>query len=613
MTALQSGAVAPPTPDPAPAGRAGRTGRSVRRLMTAPLLLSLLAALVFAVALPGLADAVPTQNGLLFSSAPGLPAGAVFVGAVLLAVLAFCLAVRRRNPLEASVALLVYIACFRLPVALAAPEPIYGWTYKHLGVVDYIERHGTLLQGIDIYSGWPGVFAAIAWFGTVTGVPVVVIAQWFSLGIHLALAVAVFALCRAFGLAPLTALVGAFVAETANWIGQDYLSPQALTYLLAVILLTLLLRSRERPVFGWLSVPLFAAITVSHQLTPYWLIGITLALGLTRQVRPRYLGLVFALIAGGYLAANYDAVASFGLLSGFDPVANAHSGFAGSGSLGQTLTALAARASAIALWGGAALAAVLAIVRAKRMRAPTWIALVLAFSSFALLAGQNYGGEAIYRVFLYSIPGCALLVAPLVERALSAGRPAGPFGPANPANPANAGDPAVRRRPRHGAVAATLVALLLSAASLQAYYGAWFSNLIRSDSLAVAESLLRTGKAPALILSIAPVGPSRMLAEYADFAAIDGQYDASMTSWSGWLGQGFETTDATDRLTTDLADSDRPIYVFVTSQMADYSDYYGLYPAGAVDRFTAQLAANPGWTTLVDTPTVHLFTLKDRR
>jgi len=233
------------------------------------------------------------------------------------------------------------------------------------------------------------------------------------------------------------------------------------------------------------------------------------------------------------------------------------------------------------------------------MRADTWTALVLAFSSFALLAGQNYGGEAIYRVFLYSIPGCALLVAPLVERALCARR--------------LPGLPAVRRRPRLGVAAAILVALLLSAASLQAYYGAWFSNLVRSDSLAVAEDLLRTVKPPALLLSIAPVGPSRMLAEYADFAKVDGDYDASMTSWSGWLGQGFETTDATDRLTADLSATDRPVYVLVTTQMADYSDYYGLYPAGAIDRFTAQLAANPGWTTVVDTPTVHLFTLKDSR
>ena len=602
MTALQDLPATTPAPDP---GTSGRTGRILRRLLTVPSLLSVFAVLLFAVALPGLVDAAPSRNGLLFASAPdapgapGMPAGAMLVTAVVLAALAFCLAVRRRNPAEASVALLVYLACFRLPVALAAPEPIYGWTYKHLGVVDYIERHGTLLHGVDIYSGWPGVFAAIAWFGSVTGVPVVMIAQWFSLGIHLAIAVAIFALCRAFGFAPLTALVGAFVAETANWIGQDYLSPQAISYLLAVVLLTLLLRSRERPVFGWLAVPLFAAITVSHQLTPYWLIGIALVLGFTRQLRPRYLGLVFAVIAGGYLVANYDAVASFGLFSGFDPVANAHSGFAGSGSAGQTLTALAARASAVALWGGAAFAAGLALFRAKRMRADTWTALVLAFSSFALLAGQNYGGEAIYRVFLYSIPGCALLVAPLVERALSARR--------------LPGLPAVRRRPRLGVAAAILVALLLSAASLQAYYGAWFSNLVRSDSLAVAEDLLRTVKPPALLLSIAPVGPSRMLAEYADFAKVDGDYDASMTSWSGWLGQGFETTDATDRLTADLSATDRPVYVLVTTQMADYSDYYGLYPAGAIDRFTAQLTANPGWTTVVDTPTVHLFTLKDSR
>ena len=39
------------------------------------------------------------------------------------------------------------------------------------------------------------------------------------------------------------------------------------------------------------------------------------------------------------------------------------------------------------------------------------IAGALAFSPFAILAAQSYGGEAIYRVFLFSCPWCALLIA----------------------------------------------------------------------------------------------------------------------------------------------------------------------------------------------------------
>jgi hypothetical protein len=41
---------------------------------------------------------------------------------------------------------------------------------------------------------------------------------------------------------------------------------------------------------------------------------------------------------------------------------------------------------------------------------------LLAFSSFMVIFAQNYGGEAIYRIFLFSAPWCALLIAGMLVK-----------------------------------------------------------------------------------------------------------------------------------------------------------------------------------------------------
>ena len=41
---------------------------------------------------------------------------------------------------------------------------------------------------------------------------------------------------------------------------------------------------------------------------------------------------------------------------------------------------------------------------------------VLAFSPFVVILVQAYGGEAIYRVFLFSAPWCALLIAGMLAK-----------------------------------------------------------------------------------------------------------------------------------------------------------------------------------------------------
>ena len=44
-------------------------------------------------------------------------------------------------------------------VPMLSAQPHYGWVYKHIGVVRYLEAHGKANPSIDIYNRWPGFFA----------------------------------------------------------------------------------------------------------------------------------------------------------------------------------------------------------------------------------------------------------------------------------------------------------------------------------------------------------------------------------------------------------------------------------------------------------------------
>src|SRR5207253_4125007 len=57
-----------------------------------------------------------------------------------------------------------------VPVVHGTPAIAYGtlrysWAWKHIGIVDYIQRHGSVNPDIgflDAYHNWPGFFALAA-------------------------------------------------------------------------------------------------------------------------------------------------------------------------------------------------------------------------------------------------------------------------------------------------------------------------------------------------------------------------------------------------------------------------------------------------------------------
>lgn len=314
--------------------------------------------LAWTASLSSIRSAPPSQYGLLYTASP------LFLSSMLLNVVAFIACVRSRNFRAGLTALVLMALTQRLATTISTDVPLYSWTYKHLGVVDYIRQSGQLAHGLDVYQGWPGLFALTAWFSDITGVDPVTIAHLFTPAVHLALLGLVYAVARTWGLDTWGSLVATFLVESLNWVAQDYYSPQATALVLAAGFLIVVGLSRERATATPLALTLFAAIVVTHQLTPYWLMVACVGLTITRRLKPRWLILAMIAMSGAYLAFNYDSVSHFSLLS-FNPVSNAKSNVPTIGVLGQRVTSKIVRALSLLLWASAAVCALAQWWRAR--------------------------------------------------------------------------------------------------------------------------------------------------------------------------------------------------------------------------------------------------------
>lgn len=202
-----------------------------------------------------------------------------------------------------------------LVVVLHATPPLvygilrYSWAWKHLGIVDYIQRHGTVDQTapfLAAYHNWPGLFFVTAWIADLFGAgptEIASVVQFTPVVLNLAIIPALFWVLGRFSDDRRLLLTAVWLFIAGNWIGQDYFSPQGFTFLLYVVLLGLFLgplkgkgnavllagprflqrRKTDAPAAAASTVPpsrlrhallhglalaIILAIVVTHQLTP---------------------------------------------------------------------------------------------------------------------------------------------------------------------------------------------------------------------------------------------------------------------------------------------------------------------------------------------------------
>jgi len=373
-----------------------------------------------------------------------------YYGAFALLLVGFAAAVTREvvSPKVLGLYVLALVLVLHATTPLLYEEPRYPWVYKHLGVIDLVATTGGVDRDIDIYNNWPGFFAANALLSSVTGVSPRSYAEWAQVFFSVVnVGVLLFALR---GLTSDRRLLwtAAWLFVLANWIGQNYLAPQALGFLLSVLVLGLCLRSAPSPrrpstrLGRWwerrpqrleslmargsrrefvpapalsprgalaLGSVCYLAIVVTHQLSPVMLILSVTVLSLVGRRVPLWVPAAMVAIEAWWLTLAWPFLSEN--YSVFDP------DLSSTGRPEGTALANAMPGYRFVVYATIAVMAVMVALTIvgliRRVRAGHWqlAGASLAIAPVVVLAVQNYGGVAVQRAFLFALPWLAFFAA----------------------------------------------------------------------------------------------------------------------------------------------------------------------------------------------------------
>ena len=546
----------------------------------------------------------------------------VFFVGFALAVGGFVLELFRESPRQLVLAWFVAIVLLLLFATPAAIDPVprYAWTYKHVGVAEYIQTNGTVDRTIDIYQNWPGFFALAAFASEVGGVAILELARWaqlfFGFANVLALAYLITSLTADVRVKALTLMV--FVL--ANWVGQDYFAPQALGFLLTLVLvgLALSLLSRFAPrtalstrAVGLLTrtfartndvgpdmaaadrrgVPaplqkraiavvllLFLGITVTHQLSPFMAVLIVLGLIASRRMRHRWLPVVMGLIIVGWIALAHDFFdAHPDLLRVRLSRRNVNAAGASDNyfdfsriSTGGHIVQVVSLAVCLFVWFTAGVG----ILRRLRSGFSDIEAFVLLAAPALFLAGNSYGGEGVLRVYLFSLPGAAFLVASaLLPRRSSWQRP--------------------------GARIATFAFLALVAVGFTvAGFGRDQFNLLRPGEVAAARTF-ETSVAPKSTLTT--FGAYWPYGSTSKYPALGFYVRSVLVENRQYVHREFTADDA-DRIADDILEESPPdgAYLSASASQLAFITTYGLMPPGQYENLVSIIDSSPRFRRWLD-------------
>jgi GT2 family glycosyltransferase len=534
-----------------------------------------------------------------------------YFAAIALLTVSFCLALRNARVPQPVLAL--HAAAYIL-VIHATPSILYGtlryaWAWKHVGIVDYIERHGSVDPNISFlaaYHNWPGFFALAAMFTKAAGLhSPLTVAQWAPPFFNLLFLAPLVVIFRALTNDYRRVWLAVWIFFSANWVGQDYFSPQAFSYFLYLALLAICLvwfrpssssdggppkRLYSRLVrFGDTDAPpaaastpgqraglvgiivvICAVVVASHQLTPFMAICALGALVVFQRCVLRGLPLLIAVftaswitfLAVGFLKGNlYWIVESIG-----NPGGNANSTLInlGQASHGQRTVALIDRMLTASVWS----LALLGFARRFWRGRIDLTAALLAAAPFLMLWGNAYGGEMLFRVYFFSLPFVAFLAAGLFFSAAHTGR--------------------VPLRKTGVALAGSLA---LFTGLLFGYYGKERQNYFSKDEVRAAQYLY--GVAPQGSLLIGGVNDYPWAFKHYERYTYVALADSDARSRRRTIS---DPVAAIERMTA--SDRAHAAYVVITRSQKAAVDETGVLPAGSLDRIERKLARSPAFRTV---------------
>jgi hypothetical protein len=375
-----------------------------------------------------------------------------FVGLAIV-VTGFAWAIKERCPRSIDATLLVIILILYLFGTAPAIEPVAALpdSWLHASFVSYVLDHGQALNNYDARFSWPGFFGLAAVTTKGAGwANVVGFLRWFPLFIEVLYLAPLRVIASRSDVTPQAAWMGVGLFYSADWIYQDYFSPQALNVLFYLVVIAtvmalfepraqLIRRARagwmnrltqvasslrwrrllghdsvmaESPSFTMLGIGASGAITlasaISHQLTPFALILALGALLLTRRLQRPEILVAASLFAVGWLslgASNFWMGHLSTIFGGIGQVGSSIGANVTSRVVGSASHLFVVHLRIIIVAAVFAVAALGVLRRAAKTRTLEALAAV----PFVLIVLQSYGGEGLMRAVLFSLPFTAIL------------------------------------------------------------------------------------------------------------------------------------------------------------------------------------------------------------
>ncbi|WP_229829094.1 glycosyltransferase [Streptomyces massasporeus] len=524
----------------------------------------------------------------------------------------------RRPAAWSAVYVLGLLVMERATQAVLYPTPLYAWAWKHEAVIDHLLTAGGLqtadqVGDMAVYDQWPGFFAAQAALQRLLGVDsAAMFMAWWPLASSLMLLLPLLLIYRTFTEDRRLIWTAVWLFYVANWVGQDYFSPQSVAYALHVGVLAVVLRRfgrsavrRGRPrqaVWTVVITVMITAIVISHQLTPGMLVVCLLALCLSRRYRDWVpvvttvvIFLAWCLTAAlPFLsAAMPDMIRSIG-----DVGANVETGY---GATPTGTGAIATSWAARLLSGSVLLLAAVGVLRQRVLRHRAWPLLLVAAAPLPMFAASSYGSEMIFRVLLFMLPGAAFFAAAALlpkVRTLAADAAAQEAGNRRATGPAKA------RRWGIGTWVPLAALLGGTLAFVPAYSGKDRINYFPPQEVALVRQLFDQAPDGSLVVAANRNYPDA----YASYWSVDHYW--FLDDARSHVDRIVRSPAAT--LARDMAGVERPgrAYFLLTQGQLANSEMNGQLDKAQLNRIQRSVAASPRFRLVAENSAGWLYVLK---
>ncbi len=570
--------------------------------------LTILAATLWWANIGGIDEARISDVGLITA----LPAGSILAPIILAA--GFIVAVTHRRFWQGllTIDLVLLVLMLHGVTSMIQEAPGFSTTYVHAGFVEAIMRTGQLFVDRDARFSWPVFFILGAFLTSIAGLDSPLqLTSWIPAVSNLLYLIPLFMILRAFTADRRIVWFGLWIFVMANWVGQDYFSPQGFNvflYLTAIAILTTWFRTGYEPPLAGLAkrvrrlvrsphpeepadleviratsldrrgraglvlvlVLLAGVVVASHQLTPFALLGATSVLVVTRQTQLRGYPLLVAILLGtwlsymtlGFLAGHISSLLADALQA--EAVAGAAVGDHLRGNPGHTFIVYERIVFAATFWGIAFLGVL------RQFWNGHWdltLALLAGFP-FGFLALQSYGGEILLRVYLFALPFMCFFVAGFFF-------------------------PRLRPTARLQSVLMFGLSAVLIVGFLFARFGNDRADLMTADEVAAVERISVVVPAGSIVATANHNSPYgyRDYDRYTQLSLTPSFVSGSVTSIANAIGS--------------LHDS-RPVYVFLSRSQEAYFDLIG-FPSEQWQRLVGQLETSPSFRLVFRTHDTVLY------